>query len=133
MREKEEGREKERGRERDGDGAREREREERAISDPVILSGVAGLGSAYSLPLAAEALGCEVGVGVGAGQLDAIGLGNPLDLAVDAYGSHALFVGLGEGELELVMCSDQNLGGGGRGRGGSQKIVGKWVGKKNTN
>lgn len=63
----------------------------------------------HSVPLSADVLGGEVGVGVDSGQLDAVGLGDLQDLVVDAHGGHALLVGLGQSGLELVVSGDQTL------------------------
>ena len=68
-------------------------------------------GHTHSVPLVADVLGGEVGVGVDAGQLDAVGLGDLQDLTLDAHGGHALLVRLGQGGLELVVGRDQTLGG----------------------
>lgn len=63
----------------------------------------------HSVPLVADVLGGEVGVRVDAGELDAVGLSDLQDLAVDAHGGHALLVGLGQRGLELVVSGDQAL------------------------
>lgn len=63
----------------------------------------------HSIPLSADVLAREVGVRIDSGQLDAIGLGNLQDLVVDAQGGHALFVGLRQSGLELIMSCDQTL------------------------
>ena len=65
----------------------------------------------HSVPLSADVLRAQVGVWVDSGQLDAVGLGDLQDLIVDAHGGHALFVGLGQSGLELVMSCDQTLHG----------------------
>lgn len=65
----------------------------------------------HSVPLSADVLGGEGGVRVDSGQLDAVGLSDLQDLAVDAHGGHALLVGLGQSGLELVVSSDQTLEG----------------------
>lgn len=67
------------------------------------------LGSTHGVPLGADVLRGEVGVRVDSGQLDAVGLGDLQDLAVDAHGGHALLVGLRQSGLELVVSGDQAL------------------------
>lgn len=70
-----------------------------------------GFTQTHGFPLVADVLGREVGVGVHSGQLDSVGLSDLQDLAVDAQRGHALLVRLGQSGLELVVSSDQALGG----------------------
>lgn len=53
----------------------------------------------------------EAGVRVHPRQLDAVGLGNLLDLILNAQDGHALFVGFRQSSFELLMGCDQALGG----------------------
>ncbi|KAF3837215.1 hypothetical protein F7725_004679, partial [Dissostichus mawsoni] len=56
-----------------------------------------------SVPLGADVLGGEVGVGVDSGQLDAVGLGDLQDLVVDPHGGHALLSASGRVALNWSM------------------------------
>src|SRR4029434_33675 len=63
----------------------------------------------HQLPLVGDVLWREVGVGVDATELDAVGLGDLQHLALDAHGSHALLIRLRQSGLELVMGRDYAL------------------------
>lgn len=87
-----------------------------------LLTGtvcVRGLWWAHRLPLVADVLRAEVGVGVHSSQLDAVGLSDLHDLIHYSHGGHALLICLRESGLELIMSRDQTLmkEEGGRGAG----------------
>lgn len=65
----------------------------------------------YPLPLGVDDLGGDGGVGVVAGQLDAVQLRDPLRFPLDPQDRLPLLVRVRQRRLELVVGGDQALGG----------------------
>lgn len=65
----------------------------------------------YPLPLGVDDLGGDGGVGVAAGQLDAVQLRDPLRFPLDPQDRLPLLVRVRQRRLELVVGGDQALGG----------------------